>query len=203
MLDKEKLRKKFQNHEAKLTDYGNIKILDFKNPESNEYRIRFLFEEDYYKLHISGDLGELTASNYKNMCYDDFDTFVNDSGYFEEKIDCHSRALYTYNEKLAKEQILQYFIDNDICEDPYGIYYDSPKDAFDNVSEDIFTDFSDDTGISDIGMRFLADEMDIDIYYDLDVRAVGKTPTGIIDLYLAAFELAKKRLNKELSKGEK
>lgn len=26
----------FKNHVATLTDYGNIKILDFKNPDTND-----------------------------------------------------------------------------------------------------------------------------------------------------------------------
>ena len=43
-------KEKFKNHIAVFTDCGNIKILDFKNPNSNDYRIRFLFEEDCYKL---------------------------------------------------------------------------------------------------------------------------------------------------------
>ena len=48
MINIERQKKNFENHVATLTDYGNIKILDFKNPESNESRIRFIFEEDYY-----------------------------------------------------------------------------------------------------------------------------------------------------------
>lgn len=68
-MNLEKQRENFKNHIAKFTDYGNIKILDFKEPESSHYRIRFLFEEDYFRLHISGDLGELVATNYSNMTY--------------------------------------------------------------------------------------------------------------------------------------
>lgn len=58
-MNLERQKERFKNHVATLTDYGNIKILDFKEPGSSIYRIRFLFEEDYYRLHISGDLGEL------------------------------------------------------------------------------------------------------------------------------------------------
>ena len=45
-MDKKKVIERFKNHKATFTDYGNIKILDFKKPGSIEYRIRFLFEED-------------------------------------------------------------------------------------------------------------------------------------------------------------
>lgn len=55
MVDLKFQKKQFVNHIAKFTDYGNIKIVDFKRSDSNEYRIRFLFEEDYCRLHISGD----------------------------------------------------------------------------------------------------------------------------------------------------
>lgn len=96
-MNLEKQRENFKNHIAKFTDYGNIKILDFKEPESSHYRIRFLFEEDYCRLHISGDLGELVATNYSNMTYEKFSDFVNDIGYFEGKIDCMNRKrLYSF-----------------------------------------------------------------------------------------------------------
>ena len=88
MIDLEKQKKHFTNHKAEFFDYGNIKILDFKNPSSSHYRIRFMFEEDYCKLHISGDLGELIATNYNNMTFEKFSDFVNDVGYFRGKINC-------------------------------------------------------------------------------------------------------------------
>lgn len=91
-----------------LKDLGNIKILDFKKPNSTEYRIRFLFEEDYCRLHISGDLGELIAMNYRNMCWNQFDDFVNDIDYFQEKILCHSRPFFVYDQEQAEEDITKY-----------------------------------------------------------------------------------------------
>ena len=97
-------KENFKNHIATFTDYGNIKILDFKNPKSYDYRIRFLFEEDYCRLHISGDLGEQIASNYNNMTFEKFSDFVNNVSYFEQKIDCHNRSIYTYDEDLARKR---------------------------------------------------------------------------------------------------
>ena len=90
MIDLEREKKNFQNHVATFTDYGNIKILDFKRPDSNEYRIRFLFEEDHYRLHISGDLGELIAFNYKNMVFELFEKhFTDNYGIFFREIVLH------------------------------------------------------------------------------------------------------------------
>ena len=79
MLDLENQKARFKDHIATFTNYGNIKILDFKKPDSSEYRIRFMFEEDYCRLHITGDLGDLIASNYSNMTYDKFSDFFNNS----------------------------------------------------------------------------------------------------------------------------
>ena len=101
-MNLKKQKEHFKNHVATFTDYGNIKILDFKAPGKSDYRIRFLFEEDFYRLHISGDLGELIASNYNNMTYEKFSDFTNSIGYFEGKIDCHSRPIYVYDEEKAK-----------------------------------------------------------------------------------------------------
>lgn len=44
MLDLETQKARFKDHIATFTDYGNIKILDFKKPYNSEYRIRFMFK---------------------------------------------------------------------------------------------------------------------------------------------------------------
>ena len=108
-MDLERQKENFKNHIATLTDYGNIKVLDFANPNSSHYRIRFLFEEDYCRLHISSDLGELIATNYNNMTFNKFADFVNNTGYFEEKVDCHNRAFYYYDEDVARQKLKEYF----------------------------------------------------------------------------------------------
>ena len=35
MIDLEREKQNFKDHVATFTDYGNIKILDFKNPNNN------------------------------------------------------------------------------------------------------------------------------------------------------------------------
>lgn len=117
MIDLEIQKKYFKNHVAKFTDYGNIKIVDFKRPDSNEYRIRFLFEEDYYKLHISGDLGVLIATNYYNMTFEGFSDFVNNVGYFRKKVDCHDRPFYVYDYDDAKKDLKELLEEWDMMEE--------------------------------------------------------------------------------------
>lgn len=193
MIDLEKQKKNFKDHIAKFTDYGNIKILDFKNPKDSHYRIRFLFEEDWCRLHISGDLGELIATNYNNMVYEKFSDFVNDIGYFNGKIDCHNRPIYFYDEEQAKKDLLYWFEELD-CKDSILLErYDEGTDEeiIDAVMEDILTDFSEDTGIGSKGYDNLSEF--IDDAWEI-VRDIGKRETGILDLYMLAFKLAQEQL---------
>ena len=152
MIDLEHQKCNFAEHVASFQDYGNIKILDFQRPGSNYYRIRFLFEEDCYRLHISGDLGELIAFNYKNMVWEHFyEHYVHDPGYFIEKIQTHSRPIYIYEADDArtklKEVLKEWFWE------PDGIIY-ATVDEFIN---DILEDFDDLRGMSSEGYNRLSE----------------------------------------------
>ncbi len=189
-------KENFKNHIATFTDYGNIKILDFKNPKSYDYRIRFLFEEDYCRLHISGDLGELIASNYNNMTFEKFSDFVNNVGYFEQKIDCHNRSIYTYDEDLAREALLEMAKNHDwlLFSDKYS-YEDDDEKRLNNIIDDILYDFDENTGIGRKGddeLSNLEDDL-FEFVYNL-----GKKKTGILEIYMLAFKLAKEQIDKQL-----
>lgn len=187
----------FKDHVATFSDYGNIKILDFKKPNSNAYRIRFLFEEDYKRLHISGDLGELIACNYNNMCFDGFEDFVNDTGYFEGKVQCHNRAFHYYDEELAREQVVKY-IEEHLNLSDFEDYYDwqTDEENMNDILDSIFVNFTEENGIGAKGLDVLY-EVGYDVAYEL--HDAGKQETGILDLYMAAFKLAVKQLKE---KGE-
>jgi len=190
-MDLEVQKKRFEHHIAKFTDYGNIKILDFQKPDSSVYRIRFLFEEDYYRLHISGDLGELIASNYHNMCWDEFDDFVHNPGYFEEKIDTHSRPIYVYDEEKARKDLIERL--KEVSFIP-TFDFETEEELRDETIDDILSDFDDRRGIGSKGYDALSE-------YDSDcweyISEIGKKETGIIELYLLAFDLAKKKLEED------
>lgn len=191
----ERAKKCFENHKATLTDYGNIKILDFKKPNSFEYRIRFLFEEDYYRLHISGDLGELTATNYYNMTYEEFSDMVRDVGYFEGKINCHSIPLYIYDEDAVKEDIIELIKEKygleEFIEDYKDCDFYSDEEVLEEFYRDILSDFSDKIGISSEARKILAEYIgEYDAYSD----DIGKRRTEILDWYMLAFKLAQKQL---------
>ena len=190
MFDIEWQKKNFINHVATFQDLGNIKILDFQNPGHSEYRIRFLFEEDHYRLHISGDLGDLIAYNFTNMRYETFGDFVNNTGYFEEKICCHERSIYFYDYESAKTELIRnaneygWVTDEEINQEEHD-------EEIEQLIYEVLEDFNDRTGISQKGVEALS-KYDSDCYeyaYDL-----GKEPTGILDLYMLAFKLAQEDL---------
>lgn len=190
MIDLEKQKENFKNHIATFTDYGNIKILDFKAPGTSNYRIRFLFEEDYCRLHITGDLGDLIATNYNNMTYDKFGDFVHNTGYFEEKIDCTSRSIYGYDEAKAKQDLLKLVEENDLKEELGQVYgWESEEESINDVIDEILSDFSDNTGIGSKGYNVASEH--ISDFWE-DAKYIGREETGILDLYMLAFELATK-----------
>lgn len=192
MIDIEEQKKNFKDHVAKFYDCGNIKILDFQKPGSNYYRIRFLFEEDCYRLHISGDLGELTAKNATNMRYETFaDNFSNNVGYFTRKIQCHSRDLYVFDEDKAREELRKLAEEGNW--DRGAVEYD---ENIEQMLDDFLKDFDDETGISQHGYSALS-------LYDDDAWEyagnIGKEPTGILQLYMLAFKLAQEDLKRQES----
>ena len=201
MFSEEKAQKLFKNHVATLTDYGNVKILDFKNPESSKHRIRFIFEEDYYRLHISGDLGELIATNPHNMTYEDFDDFVRDIGYFEGKINCCSEPLYYYDEETIREDVLTLIAESGTIEefvencrkDSICSSLDNTEDVLNVFFDALLEDFSDETGLSKSSHEFLAE------YLKDACEAwssnIGKRSTEILKWYMFAFQLAKKQID--------
>lgn len=196
MIDLNEQKEHFKNHEAKFTDYGNIKILDFKNPSDSYYRIRFLFEEDYCKLHISGDLGELTATNFKNMTFEKFNDFVNNVGYFTSKIDCLSRDIFYYDECKARNDLKELIEEYDVEENFMFDRFDF--ETLDDVIDDILIDFDEEHGIGNKGYEELSKVFD-DAYDVWEVASnVGKESTGILDLYMLAFKLAIQQLKEEV-----
>lgn len=188
LINIEKQKEHFKNHIATFTNLGKIKILDFANPQSSHYRIRFLFEEDFYRLHISGDLGELTAINYRNMCYEYFSDFVHNTGYFEQKVVCHDRPFYEYDSKKAKEDLIERFNDYNLIP-KYD--FETEEELKNDKIDEILQDFDNKFGLGSKAYDLL-NEIDCDCFEWIDL--IGREETGILDLYMLAFELAQKQL---------
>lgn len=180
----------FKDHVATFQDLGDIKILDFQRPGSSEYRIRFLFEEDHYRLHISGDLGELIAFNIDNMRYETFGDFVHSPEYFKQKICCMSRDMYEYDIDKARKDLIEELDWYDWTEEnKYSTW--SLEERRDYEIDCILEDFCSRTGLGSKAYDRVS-EIDPDCWDWIGY--IGREDTGIIELYLYAFELAQKQL---------
>lgn len=193
LLNLKREKENFKDHVATFTDYGNIKILDFQKPGSSHYRIRFLFEEDYYRLHISGDLGELTATNYTNMCYEKFTDFVHDTGYFESKVDCHSRDIYLWKPEKATEDLNRILDEMEYQFAPEEWDDRTPEELREETVENIVGEIYIRSGLGKEGYSLL-EKIDPNCFeYAHDI---GKVSTGSLELYMLAFELAQEQLSR-------
>lgn len=191
----------FKDHQSKLWDLGNVKVLDFKKPGTSNWHIRFTFIEDMYTLCISGELGELVAVNYTNMTYAEFEDFVRDPEYFRQKVKTHSMPFYEYDQDLAWENLLADYKDEidehlmNAVGDTEGMDDDEVKEELDYVRsewyEEVFEDFSDETGIGPKGTEIL-EEVISDFWETREY--IGRKKTHWMDVYLYAFSEAKKRL---------
>lgn len=123
------------------------------------------------------------------MCFEKFTDFLGDPGYFAEKIDCMSRSRYVYDEDLARQELIERIENEDKKEEILWDWWDDVEDYVDNV----LFDFDDRIGIGSKGR----DEIDKYIQDSFEwVGDLGKESTGIIELYLMAFELAMKDLRR-------
>lgn len=196
-LNLELQKEMFADHVATLKDYGDIKVLDFQKPESNYYRIRFIFEVDHDRVHISGDLGELIAYNHAGM---DFRRFIDycyrHPVWFKSKVRCSSRPLNTYDRDLAEEQLLQKAKDNYTL-DRIADYFDvcEPEDAVKPFIEKVLDGFSDTEGICEIGVRTLLN-IDYSAFDPIDKIGLEEGP-DVFDVYLLAFKLAYRQLQEK------
>lgn len=193
MIDLECQKHNFKDHVATLEDYGPIKILNFKRPQSNEFRIRFLFDEDYYTLHISGDLGHLTARNYNNMTYEGFSDFLRviDIDYFKSKVICSERPLIEYDEELAQATLRERLIvlKHNLVDVSQAHGYADPD--VEDLIYDIMEDFTEENGIGSRAYAILA-EADSHAYSYASI--LGRQSSGVAELYLMAFGLARQQL---------
>lgn len=180
-----------KDHVAKLMDYGNIKVLDFRNPESDEKYIRFLFEEDFYKVHISCYLGEISAICYP-MTFETFSDYSNDVEKFEKYIVSSSCNAFYYDELKAREDLKNIFKENLdaatklVCEGSY--------ESLDDAIEDILLDFSSQRGLGDNGVGIIARYMH-SIWEKFE--EIGVKTTNIAEILLTAFNLATEQLKRE------
>ena len=98
-----------------------------------------------------------------------------------------------HDQNIAEKQLKEYFDDYSVFDSEKDI--DERNNAIDDALNDILNCLDEDMGLSDEGCELFGKY--IPDSYDAYVLAqdLGKTDTGIIDLYLLAFRLATEQLD--------
>lgn len=200
-MDLELQKEMFADHVATLKDYGDIKVLDFQKPGSNYYRIRFMFEEDHDRVHISGDLGELIAYSRAGMEFRHFiDYCYHNPILVKAKVQYSSRSVTTYDRELARKQLIAVMKDKSLYNKVIGCYWylddeSEPEEVEEALIGDALEDFSETGGIGVVGKAALMN-IDSTAFWPIDEIGLEEGP-GIVDLYLLAFKLAYRQLQEK------
>ncbi|WP_336763465.1 hypothetical protein [Paenibacillus sp. USHLN196] len=91
----------FENHKATKYTYDNVTIIDWREPGSSFYSVRYIFSG--YRLYISGDIGDAifdltwkaTPESFRNI----------NLGYLMGKLSCCSRDRWDFNEEKAQREL--------------------------------------------------------------------------------------------------
>ena len=99
----------FKNHKATLSDLGTIQVLDWSEPGTVHYRVRYVFDLNGGRIYISGDLGAAVvnptwyptfAATYHSVADRENPIDVNE-GYFLQKVEASSDR-YVYDRDAAE-----------------------------------------------------------------------------------------------------
>ena len=106
----------FKDFQAKkLVDDKNFLVIDWKNKNgSGEYSIRYTLDIEKGNFIVTGDVGYCIASWYNHLTPDNLCKFLNNIGYFKEKINCWTES-YTYRYKDIKDDL--FVLKNDLLND--------------------------------------------------------------------------------------
>jgi hypothetical protein len=108
----------FKDHKAVLTKHGDLQVLDWREPGTNIFAVRYVF--DGYKMYVSGDLGSAVfrfSQSANPFCLSGYSL-----SYFEEKMEAFQNARRDFNEETAKKYLDDWKKENE-DEDSENINY--------------------------------------------------------------------------------
>lgn len=109
----------FKNHVAKLTQHGDMQVLEWRQPGTSNYYCKYVFDNN--KIYISGDIGEAVFSLTWKAEINSFDDIY--LGYFEEKLSAYSGDRRDFSSERAVKRLREWA--TDLKDD--GIKYDNEK----------------------------------------------------------------------------
>ena len=98
----------FKNHKINVKEIENIKIIDFKTPGTNEYYIRYIFDND--KIIVTGDLG--SAIYEWNGCITLKKISIMGPHNFNQKCSCSSEGKQEWCGDIAEKGLTEHWESN-------------------------------------------------------------------------------------------
>ena len=184
----------FKDFQAKkLVDDKNFLVIDWKNKNgSGEYSIRYTLDIEKGNFIVTGDVGYCIASWYNHLTPDNLCKFLNNIGYFKEKINCWTES-YTYRYKDIKDDL--FVLKNDLLNDT-----DFSEEEIDEDIEEILSMAE----YIEKGMASYPDLIDIYTKYysdwwDSGFSTLGRRISDRIYLWAAGFQMAWKQLSENIN----
>lgn len=174
-------------------DDEKILIIDWKNKDgSGEYAIRYTLDMEKGNFIITGDV-YCIASWYNHLTPDNLCKFLNNIGYFKEKINCWTES-YTYRYKDIKDDL--FVLKDDLLNDT-----DFSEEEIDEDIEEILSMAE----YIEKGMASYPDLIDIYTKYysdwwDSGFSTLGRRISDRIYLWAAGFQMAWKQLSENINK---
>ena len=172
------------------TRFEQIAEMLFESFAIQKGKTMYLFKEIEFYFYNKNHRDIVThPRESKPLCW-----YVNDFGgidlNFESKIKCHSRHLYEYDEDRAKRDLLEYLAEYE-WEEELKYSNDTLEEVRDYEIDCILEDLNHYTGLGSKAYDRLS-EIDGDCFEW--ISEIGKEDSGVLDIYLTAFELAQKQL---------
>lgn len=108
----------FKNHRATLTKHGDLKILDWRNPEKVFYYCRYVFDGN--RLYISGDMGDAVFCLTWKADIHSFNDIHQE--YFHEKLSAFSGPEYDFDENKAINRLKEEIKEHELRGQELGLF---------------------------------------------------------------------------------
>jgi len=175
----------FKDHQAQLTKHGDLQVLNWREPGTFMYAVRYVF--DGSRIYISGDLGEAVFCLTWVAHIHSFDDIH--IGYFAEKLEAYAEERWDFSNENAVKRLREWL--NDLKE--YGREYD--HDDMKELFEAARNSSSESEWAYHINnLSGFVSELDCD-YWEWMYKA-GREYPGRLRSYLIGLQMASEQLKK-------
>lgn len=128
-IEKEIKEHWFKDHKAELINYGDIIVLNWRNPKTICYYVRYVF--DGYRMYITGDIGDAVFDlTWESTVHSFNDLYL---GYFLGKMSACSNGKYEFDSDTAKEELIKW--KSELLEDREFQNEDEKEEFLETISE--------------------------------------------------------------------